>query len=191
MKLFLCAHSIYPDIQEEFEDFVNGKCQDLSVAFVTTAANLFQDRSWELEDIDFVKNLFKSVDLYDIENMSPEEMLDTFSKYDILWVNGGDPVYLISKMRDSCFLEVLPETLENTVYVGSSAGSMVWSKNIETTGMKGLGVLDFQIHPHYKGEEVDRRKGDEYWLMSNGQAISYEDGEIKKYGGDIVILPKE
>ena len=98
MKLFLCAHSIYPEIQEEFEKFVGGKCKDLSVAFVTTAANPYEDRSWEAEDIEFTKELFKSVDLYDIENMSWEEMVNKFSNYDILWVNGGNVSYLMNQM---------------------------------------------------------------------------------------------
>lgn len=208
MKLFLCAHSIYSEIQEGFEEFVGSKCKDLSVAFVTTAANPYEDRSWEAKDIEFTKELFKSVDLYDIENMTQKEMVEKFSNYDILWINGGNVSYLMKKFREKGLDEVLPEILKNTVYVGSSAGSMVWSKSLRTaewylddpepgaSKIPGIGLLDFQIYPHYEDsmfEDIKKFKLDneELWLMRNGQAISYCDGDIRKYGGDILILPKE
>ena len=208
MKLFLCAHSIYPEIQEGFEEFVGGKCNDLSVAFVKTAANPYEDRSWEAKDIEFTKELFKSVDLYDIENMSQKEMVEKFSNYDILWINGGNVSYLMKKIREKGLEEILPDILKNTVYVGSSAGSMVWSQSLRTaewylddpepgaSKIPGIGLLDFQIYPHYEDsmlEDIKKLKlhNEELWLMGNGQAISYYDGYIKKYGGDILILPKE
>src|SRR5689334_13979001 len=43
---------------------------------------------------------------------------------DIILVNGGDPLFLCYWMQQSGFADLLP-SLNNTVYVGLSAGSMV------------------------------------------------------------------
>jgi dipeptidase E len=75
---------------------------------------------------------------------------------DVLLVNGGDPLFLGHWMRESGVARVL-SSLENLVYVGLSAGSMIMTPKIgeyfvgwrqpsgdDTT----LGVVDFSIFPH-------------------------------------------
>jgi dipeptidase E len=75
---------------------------------------------------------------------------------DVLLVNGGDALYLCHWMKESGLSELLP-SLENTVWVGLSAGSMVMTPRIgedfvqwrppsgeDTT----LGFVDFSICPH-------------------------------------------
>mgnify|MGYP000110745685 CR=1 FL=1 len=75
---------------------------------------------------------------------------------DVLLVNGGDPLYLHHWMKTSGVAEFIT-TLENLVYVGLSAGSMImtprigedfvgWSQpdGTDTT----LGLVDFSIFPH-------------------------------------------
>jgi len=61
---------------------------------------------------------------------------------DVLLVNGGDTAYLAHWMRESGLLDLLP-SLEDTVWVGLSAGSRVL-----TTGDDGLGLVDFSFFPH-------------------------------------------
>lgn len=209
MKFFLCAHAIYPSIQEDFEDFVDSSMQELSVAFVTTAANQIRDKSWEGQDIELAKSIFNKVDIFDIEKMDRKEMFETFCDYDILWINGGETAYLMKRVRETGLEEILPEILDTgVIYVGSSSGSMIWSKSLEiaewytddseegASKVPGMGVLDFQIYPHFEDSMLEdikknKKKDEEYWLLRNGQAISYNDGEIEKYGGDILILPRE
>lgn len=76
---------------------------------------------------------------------------------DVLLVEGGDAVYLAHWMRQSGLAALLP-SLERTVWVGLSAGSMamtprVGEEFVETkpsiTGDDAtLGVVDFAIFPH-------------------------------------------
>lgn len=74
----------------------------------------------------------------------------------VLLVNGGDALYLCHWMRQSGLADLMP-SLENTVWVGLSAGSMVMTPRIgedfvqwrppagdDTT----LGIVDFSICPH-------------------------------------------
>ena len=75
---------------------------------------------------------------------------------DVLLVNGGDPMFLHYWMRQSGLADLLP-SLNETVYVGLSAGSMIMTPRIgadfvnwtpPTGGDKTLGLVDFSIFPH-------------------------------------------
>lgn len=76
---------------------------------------------------------------------------------DVLLVNGGDALYLCHWMRESGLAELLP-SLQDTVWVGLSAGSMVMTPRIGeefvesrppiTGDDRALGLVDFSIFPH-------------------------------------------
>ena len=75
---------------------------------------------------------------------------------DVLLVNGGDALYLGYWMQQSGLAELLP-TLDDLVWVGLSAGSMVMAPRIgqefvEWTPPSGddktLGLVDFAMFPH-------------------------------------------
>ena len=74
---------------------------------------------------------------------------------DVLLVDGGDATYLAHWMRESGLADLLP-SLEDTVWVGVSAGSMVLTPRIgqyfvEWAGApddRTLGVVDFSVFPH-------------------------------------------
>jgi len=74
---------------------------------------------------------------------------------DVLLVDGGDATYLCHWMRESGLADLLP-SLDHTVWVGVSAGSMVMAPRVgdyfvEWAGApddRGLGLVDFSIFPH-------------------------------------------
>ena len=76
---------------------------------------------------------------------------------DVLLVNGGDAMYLGHWMRQSGLAELLP-SLDDTVWVGLSGGSMVMTPRIGkdfvawepplADGDATLGIVDFSIFPH-------------------------------------------
>jgi dipeptidase E len=76
---------------------------------------------------------------------------------DVLLVNGGDAVYLSYWMRQSGLADLLP-SLEKTVWVGLSAGSMVMTPRVGEAFVESkpsitgddvtLGLVDFSIFPH-------------------------------------------
>jgi len=76
---------------------------------------------------------------------------------DVLLVNGGDAVYLGHWMRQSGLADLLP-SLDKTVWVGLSAGSMVMTPRVGEEFVESkpsitgdditLGVVDFSIFPH-------------------------------------------
>jgi dipeptidase E len=74
---------------------------------------------------------------------------------DVLLVDGGEATYLAHWIEQSGLGALLPE-LEDTVWVGVSAGSMVMSPRIgeifvewePDRGDRTLGVVDFSLFPH-------------------------------------------
>lgn len=79
---------------------------------------------------------------------------------DVLLVNGGDALYLCHWLRESGLADLLP-SLEETVWVGLSAGSMVMTPRIgedfvqwkpPSGNDETLGLVDFSICPHLADE---------------------------------------
>ena len=74
----------------------------------------------------------------------------------VLLVNGGDALYLCHWMRQSGLADLMP-SLQKTIWVGLSAGSMVMTPRIgeefvqwrpPTGDDTTLGIVDFSICPH-------------------------------------------
>lgn len=85
---------------------------------------------------------------------------------DVLLVSGGDAAYLYYWMQQSGLADLLT-SLNDTVWVGMSAGSMVitprigvdfvsWKPpiGITTDGDKTLGLVDFSIFPHLDNPDL-------------------------------------
>lgn len=116
------------------------------------------------------------LELTALPTIDREAWVPTVRATDVLLVNGGDPMYLCHWMRESGLADLLP-SLDQTVYAGLSAGSMVLTPRIgedfvnwrppsgdDTT----LGIVDFSIYPHLDHEDLPHN------TMAN--AVRWADG---------------
>ena len=96
------------------------------------------------------------LELTALPTMDRERWEAAVRETDIFLVNGGDALYIAHHMRESGLVDLLPE-LENTVWCGLSAGSMVMTPRIgddfkvwepPAGGDAALGIVDFSIFPH-------------------------------------------
>jgi dipeptidase E len=79
----------------------------------------------------------------------------------VLLVEGGDAAYLCHWVRESGLADLLP-SLDETVWVGVSAGSMVMTPRVgadfvnwsSPAGDETLGVVDFSIFPHLDNPDL-------------------------------------
>jgi dipeptidase E len=117
---------------------------------------------------------------------------------DVLLVAGGDALYLAHWMRRSGLTDLLP-SLQDTVWVGLSAGSMVMTPRIGTAfvgwqppegGDGALGVVDFSIFPHLDHPDLPENTlaDAEHWAAEIGHrayaiddqtAIKVADGAVE------------
>jgi len=106
---------------------------------------------------------------------------------DVLLANGGDALFLAYWMRETGLADLLP-TLDETVWVGFSAGSMVMTPRIgadfvawgaPSGGDEALGVVDFSIFPHLDHQLLlENTVADaERWAASLGNAAYAIDDE--------------
>jgi dipeptidase E len=101
------------------------------------------------------------LELTALPSLAEERWVPTVRETDVLLVEGGDAAYLCHWMRASGMADLLP-TLDKTVWVGVSAGSMVMTPRIgmdfvtwqSPAGDRTLGVVDFSIFPHVDNPDL-------------------------------------
>jgi dipeptidase E len=119
---------------------------------------------------------------------------------DVLLVNGGDALYLCHWMRQSGLADLLP-SLQNTVWVGLSAGSMVMTPRIgedfvqwrpPTSDDTTLGIVDFSICPHLAQDGIpgNSMAEAEQWAAGiSGPAYAIDDETaIKVTDGTVEVV---
>ncbi|GAA2759773.1 Type 1 glutamine amidotransferase-like domain-containing protein [Actinopolymorpha rutila] len=95
------------------------------------------------------------LELTALPSIGEERWVPWVRETDVLLVDGGDATYLCHWMRQSGLADLLP-SLQETVWVGVSAGSMVMTPRIGADFVKWqsapddrtLGIVDFSIFPH-------------------------------------------
>jgi len=144
---------------------------------------------------------WKSVGLLELTAL-PSISLDAWvpkvQEADVLLTSGGDALYLAHWMRQSGFMDLVP-SLEQTVYMGMSAGSMALTPRIgeEFVGWRApgggdatLGLVDFSIFPHLEhpmltqntmaaAEKWAAELGNEAYAIDDDTAIVVSDGETR------------
>ncbi|MFJ8041125.1 Type 1 glutamine amidotransferase-like domain-containing protein [Kitasatospora sp. NPDC096147] len=116
---------------------------------------------------------------------------------DALLVNGGDALYLAHWMRESGLAELLP-SLDDTVYLGLSAGSMAVTPRVgeefvdwrpSSGGDEGLGIVGFSVFPHWT-EGPEGEAGAERWAAGIGGPAYAIDAEtaIKVVDGVVEVV---
>lgn len=102
---------------------------------------------------------------------------------DVLLVDGGDATYLCHWMRQSGLAELLP-SLNDAVWVGVSAGSMVMTPRIGNDFVQWpsakddttLGLVDFSIFPHLDVFPTNTLAEAERWATEiDGPAYAIDD----------------
>ncbi len=125
-----------------------------------------------------------------------EKMRAKFEKADMIYVGGGDTVFMIEHWKQSGLLPLIQDAYERGVIIaGLSAGAICWFSDIYTDSAAALGEGDknamFQglnwikgkISPHYGARMLDFDKIVCYNLgcaygIEDDAALVIEDGEI-------------
>jgi len=120
------------------------------------------------------------LELCALPSLDPQRWMSWIDASDVLLVNGGDALYLAHWMRESGLVDLLP-SLDDKVWVGLSAGSMVMTPRIGSDFVgwnppggtdQALGIVDFSIFPHLGAE------GCPWNTMENAEKWAAEIGNI-------------
>ena len=140
------------------------------------------------------------LELTALPSIDEELWVPLVQETDALLVNGGDALYLCHWMRQSGLAELLP-SLQNTVWVGLSAGSMVMTPRIgedfvqwrpPTGDDTTLGMVDFSICPHLAQDDMpgNSMAEAEQWAAGiSGPAYAMDDETaIKVVDGTVEVV---
>ena len=131
--------------------------------------------------------------------MSIEKIQGKIEAADMIYVGGGDTVYMLEKWKETGVDKMLIDAYNNgKIICGLSAGAICWFKDMYTDYeimrgqsseyvlKKGLGVLDGAMCPHFNEREADffnaLKKGviDGAYCVENDCAIEFVDGKFSK-----------
>jgi dipeptidase E len=141
------------------------------------------------------------LELTALPSIGEDRWMPLVRETDVLLVSGGDAVYLCHWMRQSGLADLLP-SLNETVWVGMSAGSMVMTPRIgeEFVGWQPpaggddstLGLVDFSIFPHLDDPMLptNTMAAAEKWAAGiQGPAYAIDNATaIKVAGGKVEVV---
>lgn len=138
----------------------------------------------------------------------PEGLRARLSRFDLVWVTGGNAFVLRRAMKQSGFDDVIVDMLDNDqiVYGGFSAGAVVAAPSLEgihlmddpdeapagydrETIWDGLGLIDHAIVPHYRSPHSESAAADRavrhlcsrglrYRALRDGEAIVWTEDRM-------------
>lgn len=201
MKLFLASEMKHPESIEKLRRFIGGSFKGITIAYIPTAANGEEPfGSWKQNSTTWklVNTLGAKVTSVQFEDYKNSSVIAKLKNKDILWFAGGYPGYLMYWIRRCEVDKALPELLKKSIFVGSSAGSMITSKKLSTSEwyigegepgasvIPGLGLIDFEIYPHYEDPlrsqiKMHWKKGKLY-LLKNGEVITVVNENVEVLG---------
>jgi dipeptidase E len=137
----------------------------------------------------------------------PAGALDSLLACDAIHLSGGDTAYFLTWLRRRGLLEPLRRyALEGGVLVGVSAGAILMTPDIGTSGLCGdswepgmdlraLGLVDFAFLPHLTsaggkleaGQAYSRRSGLSVYACQDGDGLAVRGDEVLCVGNVVVI----
>jgi dipeptidase E len=136
------------------------------VAFVPYAAVRFSYEDYEKS----VADAFSTLDMEVVSVHKSADPADVVGSCDAVAVGGGNTFRLLERMYATGLMDAIRSGVKKGMpYAGWSAGSNVacpglWTTNdmpiIEPPSMKALGLVPFQINPHYLDAHPDGHMGE-------------------------------
>lgn len=159
---------------------------------IVTADNEYKRDNWHIERLtEELKGCGLSVDFFDFDTDNP----DVLYQYDVIEINGGNPFYLLDRMRKANAKPFLESHIKaGKMIIGISAGSVVLQKDIEIvniyssemnflelSNLDGLGLVNATILPHYskfvKRFDCCEERCKEYESRKDVTVIRLNDGD--------------
>ncbi len=134
-----------------------------------------------------------------------EKMKGKFARADLIYVGGGNTVFMIEEWKRSGLLPLIRDAYERGVILaGLSAGAICWFEEMYSDSVGGekyamfpaLGWIKGKISPHYDERILDFHEIVLYnkfraWGIENCAALEFVDGEPVKTiscGGKVYVL---
>lgn len=139
------------------------------VVVLTASLAVDGDKGWLLDDLARMRSLgWAEVDLVDLHTLPAATLTERLRAADVVYVHGGNQYNLAAAIERQGLADLFEEIRQTKVYVGLSAGSMIWSRHLAAgvavfgdegqvrevglaTATAPLPVFDWYLKPHLDG----------------------------------------
>lgn len=180
-------------LASELEGLAKKPFDKLKISFIISAAfgSLSEDKGWLINDLARLKDRGASVAIISLADLTQDEIAQQLKKSDVIFVGGGQTFYLSWIMQQKGLFDLLPKLLEDKVYVGISAGSMIMTMSLATVSFaivegqlrddlgpagrssaKCLGLVPFLFRPHLGSQVVEEINNGALERISNQTGLT-------------------
>lgn len=211
LNLFLLSKGLTTDtLKAAFLTFLEKKPESQSVAVVVNATSSDKKKHRKTKKVqkEFHALGFDTtkIHLFDLMKTAPSEL----SKYDIIYILGGNPFLLLDEVNKSDAGPVLKQLANRgKTLMGYSAGALLYGPDLtlmdhaddllgfnedSLTELSCLGLYDFHIFPHYKDftgqvpelikriDEFESKSDLPVYRINDNQGIIYQSGKTRIIG---------
>jgi dipeptidase E len=171
-------------LQQALLDLLGMPFEEAHIVYIPTASVAEPgDHGWFVADLNRLYGLgWREFDVLELNGLPPQLVLDRLRHADVVYVEGGSHYHLARSITGNGLAEGFLEALESRVYVGVSAGSMIFSKRLDehsadiigdtedlhvlgaTTLQPPFGLFDWYLKPHLDSPDFPERDDD--WAES-------------------------
>jgi len=199
-------------LRSALADLVGKRFSAARAVFIPTASvAVAGDHGWLIEDLSLVHSLgWRELNILELNGLPKHMVLSRLRQADVIYVEGGNHYHLANSMIASGLAAELAGILESKVYVGVSAGSMIFSRNLsertgEAFGEQGdlqilgeaqprspIGMFDWYLKPHMNSASFPNRTP--AWFEKAAAKLDFpvyaldDDSAVRVRGGEVDVV---
>jgi dipeptidase E len=164
-------------LRSALADLVGKRFAATRLVFIPTAALAAAgDHRWLIENLRRLHDLrWREFDVLELNGLPRPMVLARLRHADVIYAEGGNHYHLANSVLANGLEAELADLLEEKVYIGVSAGSMIFSRNLsertgeafgeqedlrilgETAARSPLGLFDWYLKPHLNSPDFPNR----------------------------------
>jgi len=164
-------------LRSALADLVGEPFATATVAFIPTASVAAAgDHGWFVEDLSRLHGLgWRELDILELNGLPGRTVIDRLRHADVIYAEGGNHYHLANSIIVNGLAAEMAALVESKVYVGVSAGSMIFSRNLsqetgeafgehedlrvlgETRARSPFGLFDWYLKPHLNSPDFPDR----------------------------------
>ena len=218
MKLVLASQGFTTDeIAEKVAKLVGKDLKNINIGIINesyVAISECRSKRWLINELmNIERHIGGIIDFVNLRAYNKKEIERRLSAADLIYIVGGKQLIYGDLFKKTGVDNMLKKLLDTKVIMGTSAGSIVLGKlidskyywkeryNIDLNGIQNneLEFVNFNIIPHYMrkdhkkwNEEFYKKVAEEnsfpLYAINDNQAVIYNDGKIEYVGGNPVIF---
>ena len=213
MRVILASQGFTTDeIENEVSLIVGKPAKEINIAIINESVyriDKSKSKRWLINELaNIEKHIGGRIDFIDFYMQSLDEIRERLFNADLIYIVGGKQHIYSKIFNETNIVDLIKEIAEKKVIMGTSAGSIVLGKQIQSEKFwkerynckiddfeyKELEIVPFNIVPHYMREDhkqwTNKFLNDvlsdnpfPVYAITDKQAVAYIDGKIKFIGG--------